>query len=524
MNKTYLYTGAAIALTLGVVVALFFVFRPTPADKEAAKLSELIAKSPADASLRQRLGMHHLGKGEYKAAEEQLLAAMNIAPYDTDILQSVGMLYYRKGETGKALTYWRSALEIDPGNTFIWGLVNKVNSGEKGALVSHDAGSTINPEWERYYKAGQASYQAKDYSKAIAAFKKAAQINPDDFRTHFNIGASYYEMRDLINAKESWETALKLKKDDLLVKRLISLAEQGMDRNDWIKNALKRLKQEPDNYERHASLGDAYGMDKSTAGKAEKAYLEALRLNPGHVDAYYKLIALKMRLGEYDRAAAYAGRLAKRFPTDNEAIRRHDALRTLAKLYEDGRTRWARRGEAEYDAMSPVRMGNSVFYVDRFEVVNAAYDAFLKSTGHLPPPAYDAASLKGKESAPVTNVSWYDATAFCKWAGKRLPTEEEWQEAALGGTKTTYPWGNGLDAGKANTAETGFQAPVPAGSFAPHHELYDMIGNVSEWTATGGGTKIKKGGSFLSAAKEAPAGQEANPGERDRAGGFRCVK
>lgn len=525
MKRTYLYIGAAVTL-IGMAV---FIFRPASVDKETARLTELISKNPADALLRRSLGMRHLGRGDYKAAEDELLAAMNIEPYNTDILQSVGMLYYRKGEPHKALTYWRSLLEIDPGNTFIWELVNKVSAKENGGEVSHNAGgSVVNPEWERLYMAGQNSYQAKDYAKAVVAFKKAAQINQDDFRTYFNIGASYYEMHDLVSAKEYWEKALKLKKDDMLVKRLISLTEQGMDRQGFIADVSGRLKKEPGNWELHVSLADAYGMDKATAGKAEKEYLEVLRLNPDNTDIYRKLIELSLRLGEWGKAEDYSGMLLKKRPQDAEALRQHDSLKRLKKLFDDGKVARERLGAAGYMGMTPVIGINGIaLLIDSFEATNHAYNEFLRSSGHLPPPAWDATALKGKENVPVTNVSWYDAVTFCKWVGKRLPTEEEWTQAALGGTKTTYPWGNGFDAVKANTSESNLMTPVPVGSFPAQHRLYDMAGNVSEWTATTiGGAYVKKGGSFLSAAQEsvASAKQMSQPGERDGATGFRCVK
>ncbi|XP_036381088.1 inactive C-alpha-formylglycine-generating enzyme 2 [Megalops cyprinoides] len=112
-------------------------------------------------------------------------------------------------------------------------------------------------------------------------------------------------------------------------------------------------------------------------------------------------------------------------------------------------------------------------------------------------PAGPGSGIKDHLDKPVVQVSWKDAGAFCAWRGKRLPSEEEWEFAARGGLEgRTYPWGNKFQANRTNlwqgtfpdedTAEDGYHGISPVTAFPPQNDygLYDMMGNVWEWTST----------------------------------------
>jgi formylglycine-generating enzyme required for sulfatase activity len=126
------------------------------------------------------------------------------------------------------------------------------------------------------------------------------------------------------------------------------------------------------------------------------------------------------------------------------------------------------------------------YYIDKYEVTYAQYRAFVDQTGHHPPPDWtNGAMPNGKDQYPVAYVTWEDAAAFCQWAGKRLPSEAEWEKAARGTDGRMYPWGNEFDESKGNfNNQEGHSVPVggyEAGK-SPYG-AYDMIGNVWEWTA-----------------------------------------
>ncbi len=128
----------------------------------------------------------------------------------------------------------------------------------------------------------------------------------------------------------------------------------------------------------------------------------------------------------------------------------------------------------------------NAFYMDVTEVTNAVYKQFLDATGHKAPDFWEDPTFNALDQ-PVVGVTWLDAAAYAQWAGKRLPTEAEWEYAARGGRASMrYPWGNEITHDDANyKGENGkdiWAGPAPVGSFAKNdYNLYDMGGNVWEW-------------------------------------------
>ena len=136
------------------------------------------------------------------------------------------------------------------------------------------------------------------------------------------------------------------------------------------------------------------------------------------------------------------------------------------------------------------------FYMDIYEVTNAQYKIFVDANpqwqkDNIPEAYHDGVYLRlwdgntypeGKADHPVVYVSWYAAMAYAEWAGKRLPTEAEWEKAARGGlVGKAYPWGDTIDTTRANHTRH-FNAPIAVGQYPPNgYGLYDMAGNISEW-------------------------------------------
>ena len=152
--------------------------------------------------------------------------------------------------------------------------------------------------------------------------------------------------------------------------------------------------------------------------------------------------------------------------------------------------------EADEDEQPVRTIYLDAFYIDRYEVTNAEYKQFVDANplwqkDRIPSEYHDGDYLKhwegnnypeSKENHPVVYISWYAAMAYAAWAGKRLPTESEWEKAARGGlVEKAYPWGDSIDPSKANYSAE-IEDTTPVGNYpANAYGLYDMVGNAWEW-------------------------------------------
>ena len=190
------------------------------------------------------------------------------------------------------------------------------------------------------------------------------------------------------------------------------------------------------------------------------------------------------------------------------------------------------------------------YYIDRFEVTNEDYARFVREKRRNPPKYWGGPRYKTGESLlPVVEVNWYEARDYCRWLGKRLPTEAEWEKAARGPNGNIYVWGNIFDGTKANVSAGNHGSIMMIGRFShdkSDYDVYDMNGNVMEWTADwykafpggdyqsddfGEKFKVAKGDAYgesghyaLSIFSRLPYRQNVEPLARLPFLGFRCVK
>jgi len=209
--------------------------------------------------------------------------------------------------------------------------------------------------------------------------------------------------------------------------------------------------------------------------------------------------------------------------------------------------------EGDHDEVPEHQVYLATFYIDKYEVTQGEYDRFFKMTKRGKPfvPVFDDDPSKIlKPEYAAMGMSWSDAAAYCQWAGKRLPTEAEWEKAAKGEGNRRYPWGDTLNAKHANLdgEDDGFKYLAPPGKFEAgrsFYGVYDMAGNAAEWVADTydekyyaktpyrdpkgpeeGQNRVIRGGSW----RESPIGArvskrfQAKLWRTDATIGFRCAK
>jgi formylglycine-generating enzyme required for sulfatase activity len=220
-----------------------------------------------------------------------------------------------------------------------------------------------------------------------------------------------------------------------------------------------------------------------------------------------------------------------------------------------------------YPAEFPQRRVNlDGFEIDKFEVTALQYLKFVIATDRPPLPdwRYDGGNFQeSMANHPVMHVSWDDADTYCRWAGKRLPTEAEWEKAARGEDGRIYPWGNQMAGlSRANYGRTGLSGPVRdrperlllyrpitsvdkyENSLSPYG-VHQMSGNVAEWVAdwynkdyyatapeanpegpTSGTQRAFRGGGWMDSTPSVRAAQRngSDPSTRMNWLGFRCAR
>jgi len=158
------------------------------------------------------------------------------------------------------------------------------------------------------------------------------------------------------------------------------------------------------------------------------------------------------------------------------------------------------------------------YWIDIYEVTNVKYKKYVDETKAKKPLGWESPKFKGDQQ-PVVGISWKEAMAYCKWSGKRLPTEAEWEKASRGKRPVKYPWGDSLPNSEKLNFNEEKKRTVSVGYYEKgksDYGIYDLSGNVSEWVQDWHFPEY-----YLFSPKENPKGPEKGQYKIIRGGNWR---
>lgn len=403
------------------------------------------------------------------------------------------------------------------------------------AAVAHAAGAG-----DLDISKGEDLLKNKQYTEARTLLEAGIQKDPTNVQAHLSLAEACRSLEAWACAEQHYETALQLD-----ARAGVTGSTQPRLRKLTVWHALEEVTA-------WRLLNDAKGLlsggkvSPEKMRQAEEALASAneLGLNNDQLVLYQQL---QMKLPR-QRTVAVSNKLPSGgLSVGGAPAETQDMPMVLVPAGEF--TMGSNLGEDE----KPVRrVYLNAFYMDRFEVTVEQYARYLEVTDMEEPPDWNMMNQPQYQRRPVVNVDWEDAVNYCKWAGKRLPTEAEWEKAARGTDGRIYPWGNEaptrLHANYGRKELDNHQALTPVGSFEAGkspYGIYDMAGNAWEWVfdwydhdyykkgpkknpigpAKGDG-KVVRGGSWLYVPEFLRSAHrfDAQPTNRLFGYGFRCAK
>ena len=394
------------------------------------------------------------------------------------------------------------------------------------ALLALDVDSSMAAalfdERAKKFTAGYEFLKQQKYQEARAAFEAGLQESPANTMAHFYLGDACRGLKAWACAEEHYETSLELDAKS-------SVADLAKQRARKAK--IWRLLDE------------------------EKQAINAPNASPDMLAQAEDTLDIVNKLGLDDEQQARYRQLREKI---EQRHKQSNGMTVAAPLLDRSMvlvpagefTMGSLGGDPDEQPVRQVYVG--AFFMDKHQVAVSQYGRFLEATHQERPPDWTAMNKPAYQNRPIANVDWAEADTYCTWAGKRLPTEAEWEKAARGTDGRTYPWGNEpptrfhANAGKEVFSNRGTLTPV--GTFEAGmspYGIYDMAGNVWEWVSDWydqdyyksgpvqnppgprkGDYKVVRGGSWGSGTDDLrAANREVHvPSFRGFGTGFRCAK
>ena len=377
-------------------------------------------------------------------------------------------------------------------------------------------------ETAKKFATGYNFLKQQKYQEARTAYEVGLQQQPANAMAHFYLGDACRGLKAWACAEEHYETSLELDENSSVA---VLAKQRARKAKIW------RLLDE------------------------EKQAINAPNASPDIIAQAEDTLDIVNKLGLDDEQMARYRQLREKIEQkhkqSNEMPSAAPLLDRSMVLVPAGEfTMGSVGGDPDEQPVRKVYVG--AFFMDKHQVGVSQYARFLEATHHDSPPEWTLMNKPPNWTRPIANVDWMEADAYCKWAGKRLPTEAEWEKAARGTDGRIYPWGNepparhyatsGKDIWSSHTATS------PVGTLEEGkspYGIYDMAGNVWEWVSdwydqdyyrTGptqnpsgprkGESKVIRGGSWGSGTDDLrAANREVHvPSFRGFGTGFRCAK
>lgn len=420
-------------------------------------------------------GQSSYAKGDYAAAIADLSKAIMLDPNRAGYYMARGLSYGRWNDAARAVADYDKAIALEPDN-----LDYRLQRGRTHTLLGQVAPAVEDYTAAIALDAGNCAHYAErgrlyallgDHTRAAANYTKAIELAPINDDYYSKRGQSRLALGDHARALADLTQAL-----EFAPKRVAYYSERGavhQAQGDW-KRALadftKAIELEPKSALGYGARGKAY-QAQGDLDQALADFIKARELDAKNAGDYSRLI-VGVLFGQT------IGIELVKIPAGDFLYGKNKQKLSLPE-----------------------------FRIAKTPVTNRQYQLFVAATGYTASRHRQGGKpVPGTENHPVVNVSWDDAQAFCKWAGVRLPSEQEWEKAARGTDGREYPWGNEKpDSARCNFGKQGGIDNLAAvGSYpkgASPYGLLDMTGNVWEWCEDWYDNKRKyrvlRGGSFL---------------------------
>ena len=391
-----------------------------------------------------------------------------------------------------------------------------------GFAAHHTIATATGDTGAKKFSTGQDFLKQQQFQQARNAFEADIQQHPTNVLAHFYLGESCRGLKDWACAEEHYQASLTRDPKSSVA----PLATQrGRKAKVW--RLLDEGKQ---------------ALAESNALPAKVALAENILDTANRLGLDDEQRSLYYQLREKTQQERHRSR------EETASIQSHEGSMALVPAGEF--MMGSSMGNADEQPVHRVYV--ETFLMDKYQVSVSQYARFLDATSQEAPPDWSIMNRSQHQKRPIANVDWPEAKTYCTWAGKRLPTEAEWEKAARGTDGRTYPWGNEhptkFFANVSRDNWNNHSALTPVGTFEEGkspYGIYDMAGNVWEWVSdwyapdyystspsqnpTGpprGESKVIRGGSWGSGPESLrSAKREIHvPSFRGLGTGFRCAK